>query len=592
MNTTIALSPYFEDQFEVIAEDQSVLEPFKDASIVSRTNVLKNSDRITELCEGLSKVSNVGFTEDAAKLFQKVRNESNIESESLTLPFDLKAFQKRGLHALDGKNNAMFICSCGTGKTCLGTVFFNREFDRGNINKVLVFCPAPLIEQWVSWLETATKLTVGTVDRNKPLSKRQAWYQTDTSDIWVINYDRANTKDWHYIIKALEGKKLCIVYDEVQRLKNRKSSRHKKFIEFNKKLDVKYKIGLTATPFERGPEDFYNEWRIIEPDIYGRVKDFEHLFTYNDGEKDMFNRYLGFQNLDIMGLMSAGKTFIAEKTNPEIAKEFPEKQEIVIELDLSPIERKLYNEIENYGKEVSAFDREQKTDTKQRTLFMLMLERICRMPEVLLNDDIWQYNGGIFFYKDQLEHIHQIVQKYAKDLVDSKNSEKLQKAEELVDQIIGGGEKLIIFAQHTNNCLIPLANHLKQYKPLLYTGEQSAKERKVIGDAFRHDKNYNLILMSDAGKEGIDLPEGRYLIHYDTPSTYSAYNQRSDRIHRISSQHNHVTIYRFVTRETIEERIEDTMAGRRALAQDMGIGEYEIAGENDTMKNIDYILGF
>lgn len=77
---------------------------------------------------------------------------------------------------------------------------------------------------------------------------------------------------------------------------------------------------------------------------------------------------------------------MAEKTNPEIAAEFPKRQEIVLDLELSPPERALYDEIAAYGGSV---DR----DEKQRSLFMLMLQRVCRMPEVLLMEDVWRYEG-------------------------------------------------------------------------------------------------------------------------------------------------------------------------------------------------------
>lgn len=578
----VDLSEEFRGQFKING-DEAALMPFVHSGILARDHLLKNSDRIVELCQTMARTMEVMFTERAAERLRQVRDESPIESPSLTLPFELKRFQNRCGHALDGVPNTMLICSCGTGKTAMGTMLAVREFDRGTVDKIVVFCPAPLVKQWVPWLEKATSLTVGTVNRNAKPAKRQAWYNTDDSDIWVVNYDRTNTKDWNFIERALRGKHLFFVYDEVQRLKSRARPRHQKFKKLEKTLDIRFKCGLTATPLEKSPEDYYNEWRILDASIYGTVKDFEHYFTYGNGERDMWNRYLGFQNLDVMGLLSAPRVFMAEKTNPEIAAEFPKRQEIVLDLELSPPERALYDEIAAYGGSV---DR----DEKQRSLFMLMLQRVCRMPEVLLMEDVWRYEGDNPFWDEQLREIRRIVQRHAPELAGSKNSEKLKATEELVDQIMGGGEKMVVFAQHTHNCLIPLSKHLERYRPLMYMGGQTDAQRGVIERSFREGSN--LMLMSDAGREGIDLPEGRYLLHYDTPPLHSRYQQRSDRIHRISSKHDCVTIYRFVTRDTIEERIEETMAGRKALAQEMGIGEYEAAGENDMMNDMEYLLGF
>ena len=502
----VDLSEEFRGQFKING-DEAALMPFVHSGILARDHLLKNSDRIVELCQTMARTMEVMFTERAAERLRQVRDESPIESPSLTLPFELKRFQNRCGHALDGVPNTMLICSCGTGKTAMGTMLAVREFDRGTVDKIVVFCPAPLVKQWVPWLEKATSLTVGTVNRNAKPAKRQAWYNTDDSDIWVVNYDRTNTKDWNFIERALRGKHLFFVYDEVQRLKSRARPRHQKFKKLEKTLDIRFKCGLTATPLEKSPEDYYNEWRILDASIYGTVKDFEHYFTYGNGERDMWNRYLGFQNLDVMGLLSAPRVFMAEKTNPEIAAEFPKRQEIVFDLELSPPERALYDEIAAYGGSV---DR----DEKQRSLFMLMLQRVCRMPEVLLMEDVWRYEGDNPFWDEQLREIRRIVQRHAPELAGSKNSEKLKATEELVDQIMGGGEKMVVFAQHTHNCLIPLSKHLERYRPLMYMGGQTDAQRGVIERSFREGSTYNLMLMSDAGREGIDLPEGRYLLHY------------------------------------------------------------------------------
>lgn len=580
----IDLSDDFKGQFKAFGSE-ALLLPFAHSGILARDGLLKNSDRVVELCEGLSKKAQVMLTDRAAQHVRKVRDESPVSSPSLTLPFELKRFQRRCANSLDGAASTMLVCSCGTGKTAMGTVLSVREFDRGSVDRIVVFCPAPLIKQWTEWLATATTLTVGTVNRSWKPAKRQAWYNTDRSDIWVVNYDRTNTKDWQFMERALRGKRLFFVYDEVQRLKSRARPRHRKFKALEKTLDIRFKCGLTATPLERSPEDYYNEWRILDDSIYKTVKDFEHYFTFNNGELDMWNRYLGFQNLDLMGMLTAPQVFVAEKTNPEIAAEFPKRQEIVLPIELAPAERAVYDEIEAYGRSLD-------DDEKQRAMFMLMLQRVCRMPEVLLEEGIYAYEGDNPYYAEQLARIREIVMAHAADLAGSKNSEKLKATEELVEQIVGGGEKMVIFAQHTHNCLIPLSKHLEKHRPLMYMGGQTEAQRGVIERAFREGDAYNLMLMSDAGREGIDLPEGRYLLHYDTPPLHSRYQQRSDRIHRISSKHDCVTIYRFVTANTIEERIEETMAGRKALAEEMGIGEYEAAGDNDMMNNMDYLLGF
>lgn len=211
------------------------------------------------------------------------------------------------------------------------------------------------------------------------------------------------------------------------------------------------------------------------------------------------------------------------------------------------------------------------------------------MPTVLLRDA--SYGDGA--YGEQSRDILDICRGYESAINDVKNNRKLQLTMQKVDEIIGAGEKVIVFAQHTYNCLFPLAEHLAQYNPLLYTGETSIQEKERVKDLFKSSDKHNLLLMSDAGQVGLNFQECRYLIHYQTPVSHAAYEQRSDRVHRIDSQFDNITVMRMVGGDTIEERIEETMQGRRQIASEMGLGgdEYEEYGAI-TQGDADFFCGF
>lgn len=586
----------FRGQFVVSSDPPTfelILSRYTSSNLLSQGGVLVNSDRILELCQLLSQDFDLRLTERAVERMKIVRNESEPEIKSLHLPFPTKAFQRRAFNALDGETSAMIVASPGTGKTLMGTMKAVAELDRRTIDRVVVFCPSTLVKkEWVPWLESVTDYKVGTVNKNQPPAKRQAWYNVDDSDIWVLNYDRSGTGDWSYIINRLKGEKVLFVFDEVQKLKNRKNDRHKKFMKLIKEVKPVLRIGLSATPLERGPEDYFNEWLVLDKTIFKTVKFFEENFTLFNGEKDNWGtNYLGYKNLDSMGLMTAPQVFTIDKKSPEIAKEFPEKLEVAIDIELSREERIVYDKIMQLYWKYREYDKKNRADSTQRGLFTLMAQRLCRMPEVLLREDKWTYSGSVYDYEKQLSEIKEIVLESKDKLIDSKHSAKLERTKELVEDIVGSGEKLVIFGVHTNDCLYPLAHHLRAYNPLLYTGDTSDADKVSVMEEFKNSSDRNLILMSDAGKEGLNLQECTYLLHYDTPFTYSAYNQRSDRIHRLSSVAPQVTIYRFITRDTYEERIEDTVWGRKELSDQLGIGEYEAVGENDIMNDIDFLLG-
>jgi SNF2 family DNA or RNA helicase len=84
------------------------------------------------------------------------------------------------------------------------------------------------------------------------------------------------------------------------------------------------------------------------------------------------------------------------------------------------------------------------------------------------------------------------------------------------------------------------------------TGDHNQAERRAALSRF--SKGVRVLLSSDAGQYGVDLPYANYLMSYDLPWSAGAYAQRVARIDRTSSQFDHVTVLTLLTRNTIEER--------------------------------------
>lgn len=540
-----------------------------------------NQDEAYEVCSKVAEKYSLSVTEDALARLGELTDSHEPSTPSFHAPFDLKKFQCRMLNVMDGKRGILVQSSPGTGKTAMGCFLAARAIDRGDVDRVIVFCPSALVQDWVREVGRLTSLTVATVNKSHPAPKRREFYETDGSQVWVLNYERVRTGDYSALEKVLKGSRTLFVYDEAQKVKGRSSALHRNIAKLSRRPSESWRVALTATPIVRGPEDFYNEFRIIAPERFGTVRDFERRFTYNFGERDIWGNYIGYVNLPYMHLMAGDVVFSADKTREEIAREFPSKHEILLEYDLSPQEEKLYREILGYGASLGG-------EFRQGALFMLTFMRLCNMPEVLLK----QHAPMEGPYGEQQERIDAICQRHASAIRDSANSAKLELVREKVEEITSSGEKLIIFAQHTHNCLFPLARHLEAYSPLLYTGEQSDAEKEAVKGEFKSNPDRRLLLMSDAGQVGLNFQECRYVLHYQTPVSHAAYEQRSDRIHRIDSDFDSVTVFRLMARGTVEERVEDTMQGRRMMAVEMGLsGEYEEYGQV-TQADADWFCGF
>lgn len=579
MRAELNMSPYYDGQLIFVSDDPYFRLNSGEQDKLSEDNHIINQDEAFEICSRVAKRYELTVAPDASARLQELFGAECVATPSFNPPFELKKFQQRACSVLANKDVAFIQSDAGTGKTCMGAYLMAKAIDDGQVDKVVVFCPVALVADWTREVKRLTGLSSSSPTKSWGADKRKGFYETNTDTVWVLNYEKLRTKDFDPLAKALGGR-VMFVFDEIQKLGNRKSQLSKRAASLVKKPSYSMRVALTATPIVRGPENFYNEYRVLDPDKFGNVKDFERDFTYNNGERDFWGNYVGYINLAHMHLRVGEQMFSASKTRPEIAAEFPTKQEILYQYVLSEKERKLYDDIHTYGLSLHP-------DYRQGALFMMTLMRLCNMPQVLLKEHEYQDTP----YGQQLKKIDEICHSHRSAIENSANSNKLELVLEKVDELMSAGEKLIIFGQHTYNLLFPLAGHLQKYQPLLFTGEQSAQQKEEVKTLFK-TTDRNLLLMSDAGQVGLNFQECRYLLHYQTPTSHAAYEQRSDRCHRISSEFASVTIMRMVGLDTIEERIEDTMQGRRAMAQEMGfVGEYEEVGAI-TQSDADFFCGF
>lgn len=517
MFALLEISNLYQGQLRFVSDDDFFRINSGEESKLSEDLHIINQDEAMEICSRVAQRYELSVTPEAAVRLGELFDESTPITPSFTPPFELKKFQKRACNLLGGQDVAFIQSDAGTGKTCMGAYLIAKAIDDDLVDKAVVFCPVALVNDWVRESKTLTSISSAAPKKSWGAAKRKEFYETNQDRIWVLNYEKVRTQDFDVIAKVLEKQRVIFVFDEVQKIGNRKSQLSKRMATLVKKPQYAMRVALTATPIVRGPENFYNEYRVIDSAKFGNVKDFERDFTFANGEKDMWGNYIGYKALETMHLRVGHQMFSASKTRPEIAREFPQKQELLLEYHLSDKERKLYNEIYEYGLSLPK-------DVRQGALFMMTFMRLCNMPEVLLIPH--QYSDG--FYGEQLKEIDNICQRHAGAIANSSNCTKLELVIEKVDELMSAGEKLIIFGQHTHNLLFPLAKHLEKYSPLLFTGEQSVQQKEDVKHLFKNTDR-NLLLMSDAGQVGLNFQECRYLLHYQTPTSHAAYEQRSDR---------------------------------------------------------------
>ncbi|MHB2016638.1 MAG: DEAD/DEAH box helicase, partial [Candidatus Xenobia bacterium] len=133
------------------------------------------------------------------------------------------------------------------------------------------------------------------------------------------------------------------------------------------------------------------------------------------------------------------------------------------------------------------------------------------------------------------------------------------------------GDRALVFSQWKNPQygVGRLAQELKAWRPLLYTGDVDPATRTAIIQRFQADPAPRILLLSlRAGGLGLNLQCASYVFHFDRWWNPAIENQATDRAHRLG-QKNPVTVYVYTCVNTIEERIEAILDEKRRLFESM-----------------------
>lgn len=143
-------------------------------------------------------------------------------------------------------------------------------------------------------------------------------------------------------------------------------------------------------------------------------------------------------------------------------------------------------------------------------------------------------------------------------------SAKLERLDELLEEIIGNGHKAIIFSNWTSMTNPTFDRYRKKYNPAIITGE--TKDRVSQEYKFMNDDSCKIIIgTTGAMGTGLTLTAANYVIFLDEPWNKALKDQAEDRAHRIGTKDN-VTIITMICKNTIDERIHDLVQQKGKLA--------------------------
>jgi SNF2 family DNA or RNA helicase len=138
-----------------------------------------------------------------------------------------------------------------------------------------------------------------------------------------------------------------------------------------------------------------------------------------------------------------------------------------------------------------------------------------------------------------------------------------------LDSIVESGEKVLIFSQFTEmgNLLKHFITERYKEEPLFYHGGCNLKQRKEMVTSFQENRADKIFLLSlKAAGTGLNLTAANHVIHYDLWWNPAVEAQATDRAYRLGQKSN-VMVHRFITKNTFEERINDMIQAKKALAE-------------------------
>ncbi|GAA4190130.1 DEAD/DEAH box helicase [Streptosporangium oxazolinicum] len=450
----------------------------------------------------------------------------------------LRPYQERGLSWLSFLSGlglgGVLADDMGLGKTVSTLSLLLSERETGTPAPTLLVCPMSLIGNWqkeASRFAPSLRVHVhhgGTRRRDEELASA-----VREADLVVTTYGTA-LRD----LRALAGLEWeRVVCDEAQAIKN-SSARQSRAV---RSIPARTRLALTGTPVENHLAELWSIMEFCNPGLLGPAKRFrtryqEPIETRRDPDATA-------------ALKRATGPFVLRrlKTDRSIISDLPDKQEMKVWCTLTPEQAELYRAVT--GEMLDRIDASTGIERRGNVLAtMTKLKQVCNHPAQLLKD------GSRL----------------------AGRSGKLARLEELAEEIVTEGDKALIFTQYTafGALLQPyLAAHLD--RPVLWLhGGLPKRKRDELVERFQGDDEPMLFLLSlKAAGTGLNLTAATHVVHVDRWWNPAVEDQATDRAFRIGQTRN-VQVRKFICLGTLEERIDEMIERKKALAQSVvGTGE-------------------
>lgn len=484
----------------------------------------KDPSIFTEIREHYPHVTLAQELQDLIKL-RKITQIENKSSGKWKLKGELRDYQKKGVDFfLRNDGRALLADDMGSGKTLQAIGFLVAK----NIKRTLVICPATAKYIWQEEVAKWSNLSALVIDGDfgkQPVM--EAAVAVNKHSILIVNYELL--KKYLSLLSSVIFD--CLIVDESQLIKSNRAQRTKfaKIIAEN----IPHVLLLSGTPIMSRPAELYNSLYLIDKKAWPNW--YQFTLRYCNGHRTRFGwDYSGASNLE--ELREKIKPYFLRRTKAEILKELPPKNFIDVPLELTEAEMNAY--------------------LKAEKDFVRYLIDYKKAGEDVRNKKALQLV--------KLNELRQLTSRG-----------KTEGLKELIDNVLEGNEKILVFSVYNEPLERLHADYLQQ--SVLLTGKTQTTERPNLIKQFQTDPAIKIFLGgTKAAGTAITLTAASSVFFLDYSWTPADMEQAQDRAHRIGQEAENLNIYQLYARNTIDDyMIKLLQKKRRVIDRIIGNGTEE-----------------
>ena len=412
----------------------------------------------------------------------------------------------------------------GLGKTIQTLSFLQHLKEKNGKLLALVVCPTTLLYNWQNELKKFTPSLTHHIHHGG--SRKKALLKDTSIEVIITTYGTLRSDIKMFVEVNFD----YVILDESQAIKNPAS----KITKAACLLKATNKLCLSGTPLQNNTFDIYAQMNFLNPGMLGTEEYFKHNFSmpidkFDEQEQKEHLRKFVFP-------------FILRRTKEQVAKDLPEKQEMVLYCEMAEEQRKIYEAYRNdYRDKLIGMVEEKGIQKSQLSILqgLMKLRQICDSPAILKDES----------YPNDSVKLTELTREIAENI---------------------GGHKALVFSQFLG-MLSLIKEELKKLgiDHEYFDGSSTIQDRERAIERFQNDDNCRVFLISlKAGGVGLNLTAADYVYIVDPWWNPAVEQQAIDRTHRIGQTKN-IFAYRMICNDTVEDKILKLQERKKSLAKEL-----------------------